>query len=160
MGFEPDGVYEPGDGGEIPDGLAAAGVVLHELFVDAEQVVANRAFALQMLAQFPAGSSEQFGDAESGYMDERGAAVKDDLRRLDVLDEVEVVKAGCVVGPAAKRDYGYALADARLQQQGGRHIGERAERQDVERAVAAASHSAVDDVGRGVAGDGIAAGGG
>ena len=70
-----------------------------------------------MLAQFPAGSAEQFGDAESGYMHERRAAVKDRLRRLDVLDEVEVVKAGCVIGPAAERDYGDALADARLLQQ-------------------------------------------
>ena len=136
-------VQHPAHGGHIPNDTApytALGVFVGGLHRVLHQIIAQGVLALEPMVQLRLGGGEGADHAHAGQHDQRRARAKHHAGRGHVLRTVEFNVIMPFQRVAAQPDHHDAIRDFRLHQQGGGHVGNRADRQHIQRLFRAILH--------------------
>ena len=137
-------LQQPGHGGHVPDRTAPAGACPCLFLVaddQARQVIAQLVFAQQVAAQFRLADPEGRDHPHAGQLHNGGPAAKDYPVSRHILKSIELVVVRPVPGVAPQPHQHDLLRDGGLQQQGGGHVGDGPDGDDIQGIFRGVPHS-------------------
>ena len=152
--LRPFGIDQPAKRRQVPNLLGIGKLVGLVLTVDLEEIVANRAFALNMCCHLRLGRVQVRHYAHAGEAHEGNAAVQYDPARGRILTEIELTGIGPVAGVAPQPEEDNSVPDVRLHEQSRGNIGDCTDGYDIERVVEGRGQSPFDQIISSIAPDG------